>query len=380
MPKVLHAPRKGFNSNAPLMIVSPAACRPAVNQLQLLSMSSDLLVHSSPSHSSDHDAATDEHPPANPATPSRHLLLQRRLHHIDSIEADLRREWRHGPALTPISRILGDSDVFLEHWQSLAGSSPTAALADVCQWLQRSLGDNVSPGSIAKGFDMGRQAIASPSELGESDEQTKCGKGEESQQEEEESRKQVRLRGAHDGSSMSSSSSPVVSRLLLSITIVATLHCRRGELIFEYMAAASAPTASQSSASVNHTLNYHDFQQHLPLAELGFSIDSTLMEFSAVLVFSNRSGGAVDKDPRIACDAFVDWFYLKGTSYGSLSLSPGVSYLPPAPRVLTSELIENVMTAPDALHRAVINGWSHVVQHILQRQPLAAQKMDRNNR
>jgi hypothetical protein len=224
----------------------------------------------------------------------------------------------------------------------------------------------VSPGSIARGFDMGRQAIAGSSEPDESDAQTK------SQKQDEESQKQER----HDGSS---SSSPVVSRLLLSITIVATLHCRRGELIFEYMA-ASASAASQSSSSVNHTLNYRDFQQHLPLAELGFSIDSTLMEFSAALVFSNRSGGAVDKDPRITCDAFVDWFYLKGTSYGSLSLSPGVSYLPPAPRVLTSELIENVMTACDALHRAVVNGWSHVVQHILQREPLAAQKMDRNNR
>ena len=346
-------------------------------------MSSDLLVHSPPSHFSDHDAATDEQPSANAATsspPSLHLLLQRRLNHIDSIEADLRREWRHGPALTPISRILGDSDVFLEHWQSLAGSSPTAALADVCQWLQRSLGDNVSPGSIARGFEMGRQAIAGScaSAPGERDEQTKCASGESDESQKE------RLRRADESFDCSSSchvasSSPVVSRLLLSITIVATLHCRRGELIFEYMA-ASAPTASQSSASVNHTLNYRDFQQLLPLAELGFSIDSTLMEFSAVLVFSNRSGGAVDKDPRISCDAFVDWFYLKGTSYGSLSLSPGVSYLPPAPRVLTSELIENVMTASDALHRAVVNGWSHVVQHILQREPKAAQKLDRNNR
>jgi hypothetical protein len=188
--------------------------------------------------------------------------------------------------------MLGDSAVFLEHWQSLAGSAPTAtaAAADVCQWLQRSLADVVSPGSIARGLERARQAVgeeaASAGVRADGTLDAVVGAGEEQEM------------AVLDEKSSTSASTSAVSRLLLSMTIVTTLHCRRGELIFQYMiaAAAAAAAVAPKPAAASHptgTVSYRDVQLHLPVTDLGFTVESTLMEFSSMLVIANRSGGGV---------------------------------------------------------------------------------------
>ena len=224
------------------------------------------------------DTATADANPKSPSSPQPNtgtlLLLQRQLALIESAEADLRREHRHGPPATAISRMLGDSAVFLEHWQSLAGSSSTATVADVCQWLQRSLPDIVSPGSIARGIDRARQAASGEQSLAEVG-------GDAQQTAEERDASDALQRATVD----QSKSLAEVSRLLLSMIIVTTLHCRRGELIYEYITAAAAAEAAAtlgpaSPAATAHpaaTLCYRDFQLHLPVTELGFTVESTLM-------------------------------------------------------------------------------------------------------
>jgi hypothetical protein len=238
------------------------------------------------------------------------------------VEEDLRREIRAAPPVTPISRMLSDSAVFLEHWQSLAGSSPTATAkaADVCQWLQRSLADVVSPGSIARGMDRGKEAAAGAKELPTAE--SADGPSDEEQ----------RLPALGDDRSSSASAS-TLTRIELSMTIVTTLHCRRGELIFEHMVAAAAEEAvvPQPPAAASHptgTLSYREFQLHLPVTDLGFSVDNTLMVI----------GGDVDGDGG-------------GGGVVAMKIMPKLLLLPPPPPPLLLLLLLLLLISTIQLHQ-----------------------------
>jgi hypothetical protein len=147
--------------------------------------------------------------------------LQRQIAMLDSVEADCRLESRQGPPVTAISRILGDSDVFLEHWQKIAGSSSTAAVADVCQWLQSSLAGIVSPTSVTRGLERGRQAVEAASKSGT---EMLVRGGPHQMQEIPQQSQDIELE-KHSPRLVGPSSA--ISRVQLSMSIVATIHCRK---------------------------------------------------------------------------------------------------------------------------------------------------------